>query len=78
MQKKTTAPSENVKIQECKNSRIEDGVRVRRWGKSPPASVVTQRLCILEAASSCIVALEGCSSELQGRTLELGGNIQPG
>lgn len=37
-------------------------------GQEPTRPVVTQVLCALEVASSCIPASEGCSPEPEGRT----------
>ena len=56
------------------NNRLPGG-KGEKVGQEPTSGVATLRLCILEAASSCIVALEGSSPKLQGRTLEANGDI---
>ena len=49
-------------------ARKRDQVRVRRWGKSPPAAGVIRRLRqTLRVARPCTLALEDDPSELGGR-----------
>lgn len=63
MQKKTTATRQRGK-----------GEKV---GQEPTSLVATSGLCIPEVESSCIPAnkREGCPSEPEGRTIEVGGDV---